>query len=414
VRPCITGTGIYVPPQTVSNEELVLCFNEFVQRHNARHRAQIEAGEIAPLAESSADFIAKASGIRTRHVLDKSGILDPDRMRPRLPAREDNELSLQAEMCIHAARQALASANRHASDVDCVVVACCNMQRPYPAIAIEVQHALGIGGYAYDMSVACSSATFAFKAVSDAIRCGSIRCALVLNPEIMSAQLDFRDRDSHFIFGDVCTATVVENLATSAAPAPFEILDIRLWTRFSNNIRANVGFLNAAEEPPRSYRDQQFHQQGQRVFKEVVPAVIREIGEQLTAYGVGPEQLRRLWLHQANVKMNRMVAQKLLQREPQPDDCPTALDGSGNIASAGSVFVFHEHRADLRPGDLGILCSFGAGYSIGSILLERRPSTIAVGTAASERTRASKRPEIYLAGGAETLGAEAPTNVMTT
>ena len=70
--------------------------------------------------------------------------------------------------------------------------------------------------------------------------------------------------------------------------------------------------------------------------------------------------------------MNALIAKKVLGREPGPSDAPTILDEYANTSSAGSIIAFHEHRADLRPGDRGMICSFGAGYSIGSIVVRKR------------------------------------------
>ncbi len=94
-----------------------------------------------------------------------------------------------------------------------------NMQRAYPAMAIEVQQALGIEGFAFDMNVACSSATFGIKTAADFIATGSAEAVLMVNPEICSGHLNFRDRDSHFIFGDVATAVIVERADAGAAAA---------------------------------------------------------------------------------------------------------------------------------------------------------------------------------------------------
>ena len=92
-----------------------------------------------------------------------------------------------------------------------MICAASNMQRAYPAMAIEVQKALGIDGFAFDMNVACSSATFGIKTAADFIATGSAKAVLMVNPEICSGHLNFRDRDSHFIFGDVATAVIVED-----------------------------------------------------------------------------------------------------------------------------------------------------------------------------------------------------------
>lgn len=168
----ISGTGLFTPPHAVSNQQLVAAFNAFVQAHNQQHADRIAAGEVEALAESSAEFIEKASGIKQRFLMDKSGVLDPARMAPHLPERSNDELSVQAEMAVAAARQALERAGRSAADIDMVIVACSNMQRPYPAVSIEVQQALGIQGYAFDMNVACSSATFGIQTAVNAIASG--------------------------------------------------------------------------------------------------------------------------------------------------------------------------------------------------------------------------------------------------
>ncbi|HKJ64867.1 MAG TPA: hypothetical protein VJ969_05670, partial [Desulfopila sp.] len=94
----ICGSGVYTPPQKISNEELVDSFNTYVRRHNHRHAEEIAQGSLAALQESSAEFIEKASGIKSRYVLDREGILDPEHMCPRLPARGQDEMSIQCEI----------------------------------------------------------------------------------------------------------------------------------------------------------------------------------------------------------------------------------------------------------------------------------------------------------------------------
>ncbi len=119
----ISGTGLYTPSQSISNEELVACFNAYAEQFNADHAAAIEAGTVTALEPSSVGFIEKASGIKSRYVMEKTGILDPARMVSRIAERGDEELSLQAEMAVAAAREALASAGRTAADIDMVLVA---------------------------------------------------------------------------------------------------------------------------------------------------------------------------------------------------------------------------------------------------------------------------------------------------
>ena len=366
----IRATGLFTPSQSISNEELVAAFNTYVANYNAQHAAGIAAGEVAPLTESSAEFIEKASGIKQRFVLDKAGVLDPARMYPRFAPRPDDALSLEAEIGVAAARDALARAGRDAADVDAVICAASNMQRPSPAMAVEIQHALGIKGFAFDMNVACSSATFGIEQAANAVRSGSARSVLVVNPEICSAHLEWRDRDCHFIFGDVATAILVER--ADMGDGGWAILGTKLATSFSNNIRNNAGFLNRCEDTDPDARDKLFRQEGRKVFKEVCPMAAEHIDSHLSALGHAPAGVRRFWLHQANLSMNQLIARRLLERDATFDEAPVILDQYANTASAGSIIAFHLHHEDLTQGDLGVICSFGAGYSIGSVVIQRR------------------------------------------
>lgn len=370
-RVCISGSGLYTPPQSISNDELVACFNRYVELHNEREAEGIASGRVQALQPSSSDFIVKASGIRSRHVVDKEGVLDVERMRPRIRTRTDDEPSLMVEIGLDAAKQALAAAQRRGSEVDCVLVACSNMQRPYPAMAVELQHYLGATGYGYDINVACASAAFGVQAACDAVRSGNARAALVVSPEICSGHLNWRNRDCHFIFGDAATAVLVEPVETARGKARFEILGTRLQTQFSNNIRNNYGFLNPAEVPPRPWDDVLFHQEGRKVFKEVVPLVSELITGHLADLAITPAQIKRFWLHQANLGMNELVARRVLGREATAVEAPVILDEYANTSSAGSVIAFHKYHEDLAPGEIGVLCAFGAGYSAGCVVLRR-------------------------------------------
>ena len=368
----ITGSGLFTPAESISNEELVASFNAWVDLYNADNSEAIAAGDVEAKTHSSAEFIEKASGIKSRYVINKAGILDPERMVPEIPERHNDEPSVMCEIACRAAEQAMDEAGVGASDLDAVIVAASNMQRAYPAMAIEVQSALGASGFAFDMNVACSSATFGIQQAGDAVKSGSATHVLVVNPEICTGHLNFRDRDSHFIFGDVATAVVVESDATAANGAGWDILDTRLQTLFSNNIRNNFGFLNRADERGIGQTDKLFIQEGRKVFKEVCPAVAEQITSQLADMNIAADDLKRIWLHQANQNMNDLIARKVFGREPSEEESPTILDEYANTSSAGSIIAFNKHSADLTSGDLAVLCSFGAGYSVGSIVLRRR------------------------------------------
>ena len=369
-RPVISATGLFTPQHSISNAELVASFNAYVDAFNAENAAAIEAGDVEPLSHSSVEFIEKASGIKARHVMAKEPVLDITTMGPRWPERGNDELSMMAQIGVAAAREALERAGRDVKDVDAVLCAASNMERPYPAMAIEIQQALGIDGFGFDMNVACSSATFGIQTAADYIRAGNAKSVLVVSPEITSGHLNWRDRDSHFIFGDVATAVLVED----AAIAPVEhwdILGTKLKTVFSNNIRNNFGFLNRAHPESAGAADKLFVQEGRKVFKEVVPMVAQMILEEAARLEIDPQALRRMWLHQANTGMNRLIAHKVLGHEANDDESPTVLDTYGNTSSAGSIIAFHLHSQDLQSGDTGLICSFGAGYSAGTVFIRK-------------------------------------------
>ncbi|MGQ0531822.1 MAG: beta-ketoacyl-ACP synthase III [Caulobacteraceae bacterium] len=366
----ISATGLWTPEESITNAELVASYNTYVERYNAEHAAEIAAGRKHALLRSSVDFIEKASGIKHRYVLDKQGSLDVDRMVPRIPERPNEQISLMAEASVIAAKDALERAGRDATDVDAVICSCSSLQRPYPALAIEVQDALGAGGFGYDMNVACSSATFAIQNAADIVRAGHARSVLVVNPELCTGHLNYRDRDTHFIFGDAAVAILVER-ADMAPPGAWAILGTKLKTLFSNNIRNNFGFLNRGDEAHRDDADKLITQQGRKVFKEVVPLVSEMILQHMAELGLKPSDMRRLWLHQANSNMNRLIAERVLGHEASQDEAPTVLDVYGNTAGAGSIIAFHNHSGDLKTGDKGLICSFGAGYSAGSIFVQK-------------------------------------------
>ncbi|MFT6100466.1 MAG: beta-ketodecanoyl-[acyl-carrier-protein] synthase [Arenicella sp.] len=368
----ISGSGVWNPPHTITNEELVDSYNAYSSRFNAENSAAIEDGSVQEMPLSSAPFIEKVSGIKQRYIYIKDGALDIDRMRPRIPKRSDDELSHQAEFALNAAKIALKEANKDAADVDAVIVSCAYTERAYPAIAIEVQEALKIKGFGFDMLVACSAATFALQRAYEMIKAGTAKCVLVINPELTSPQVNYKDRDGHFIFGDVSTAVVIEGSDTCTSEHSYDILGTKAVTQFSNNIRSNFGYVSHAIDDEVFSADNLFHQNGRGVFKEVCPMAAKHIEDHLNEVGYTPHDLSRWWLHQANINMNLLISKRLLGRDATLEEAPIVLDEYANTASAGSIIAFTKYNKDLAAGSVGVICSFGAGYSIGSLVIKKR------------------------------------------
>ena len=367
----VSGSGLYTPEYSITNEELVDSYNRYATRFNEQNAEQIKAGTVSELPFSSAEFIYKASGIKSRYIYQKEGALDIDRMRPKITPRTDNELSHQAEIGLAAARAALQSANKSAKDIECIIVSCAYTQRAYPAIAIEIQHALGVQGFAFDMLVACSAATFGVHRAFEMVKAGTAKTVLVINPELVSPQVNYTDRDSHFIFGDVATAMIIEQAETADSRHIHRILSTKAVTQFSNNIRSNFSYLNHATDLSPYAADMLFHQEGRKVFKEVCPMAAAHIESHLGAHQLVPNDVKKWFLHQANINMNTLIIKKLLGREADREEAPIVLDTYANTASAGSIIAFHLHQASLKSQDYSLLCSFGAGYSIGSLVLQK-------------------------------------------
>ncbi|WP_323842819.1 beta-ketoacyl-ACP synthase III [Moraxella sp. Pampa] len=376
----LTATGLHKPKDKITNEELVSAFNAYVDNYNAQNADAIANGEKVALQHSSAEFIEKASGIKSRHVIDKKGILDPDIMAPIFPARKlGEELSIMAEMGVDALNQALDNAGLKGEDLDGIICACSNFQRVYPAIAIEIQNAVGmVGGFAFDTNVACSAATFGIAQAIGMIKAGLGKRVAVVNVEITSAHLNWRNRDSHFIFGDIAAATIIEELDT---PKGYEILDCKLFTQFSTNIKNEYGFMDRSEylaagremhcDIKEPVADKLFLQEGRKVFREVCPKVSEIISTHLKENDIGTDKIKRMWLHQANINMIDLILRSVMGKDADKAIAPIAITEYGNTSSASPVIAFHEHQDGVQAGDLGVICSFGAGYSIGSVIVKK-------------------------------------------
>jgi beta-ketodecanoyl-[acyl-carrier-protein] synthase len=369
-RVAISGLGVELPAHSISNEELVASYNGWVEAENARRAGTGEE----PVRGSSAEFIEQASGILNRRVHTREGILDISRMTPLIPARDDDAVSVTAEFGAAAGRKALDDAGLDGQDIDLVICAGSHLQRLYPAIGIEIQKELGTAGAAFDMSLGCSSAVGGLHVAFNLVRAGAHRRVMVVTPELITGHLNFRDRQTHFIFGDAATAVIVEGLDDGEEKkGRFELVDTRSWTQFSNAIRSNFGYLDRAAQDDPSFvptEGKLIKQVGNKVFKEVTVAGHRFIVDFLGEHGHTPQTIRRFWLHQANARMNAMILKLSFGGEDVGHDrAPMVLDRLGNTAAAGAIIALQENHKDMDAGEYGLLCAFGAGYSIGGALL---------------------------------------------
>ncbi len=370
----ISGTGVFTPPHSLSNAELVAGYNAHVDEWNAAHAEEIDSGEMVPKESSSTKFIEKASGIKNRYLMEASGLTEPDRMYPYLSELAEDDPSktpVQVKMALAAAEKALAEAGLVGSDIDLVIISASVWERFVPSMATELQKILGAKGFAFDMAMGCSSATFGISTAADALSSGMANKALVVTAEYISPLLAYEDRDGHFIFGDAAVAMVLERENECTPKHAFKIKSRKLFTEFSTNIAAGFGSRLMLERERINDPEQRFKQSGRAVFKELLPKVINHINHHMAAEGKTVADFKRMWLHQANINMNMFAARKILGHEPTQDEAPIILDQYANTAGAGCLIAFNNYKHDFKSGDMGMICSFGASYSIGSIIVEK-------------------------------------------
>ncbi len=369
----ISGTGVFTPPDAVSNEALVEAYNSFVERYNTDNADAITAGEKDALMTSTAAFIEKASGIKSRFMMDGSGAIDSEILKTPLPdCAADNNMGtpVQVQMALGAAKEAIAQAGLAPEDIDMVILSSSVWERFVPSMATEIQSILGTKGFAFDMAMGCSSATFGMSTAHDAIQSGMANKALIITSEYITPVMNYKERDAHFIFGDAAVAMVLERETEAQSKGQFRIRSRRLFTEFSTNIRASFGARTLMEQDKISDPDQLFSQNGRTVFRELLPSVIDLVESHLKQENLTVSDIRRMWLHQANINMNQFATRKLLGRDSTNDEAPIILDKYANTAGAGCIIAFHQYKDDIKSGDICLLCSFGASYSIGSFILE--------------------------------------------
>jgi 3-oxoacyl-(acyl-carrier-protein) synthase III len=366
----IRSTGYWVPPNVITNDELVTSYNAYAERFNAENATDIEAGLTEAVPLSSSDFIKNASGIERRHVYEKTGILDIDHMTPRIVPRPFDDTSSQAEFAMKAVVLALEKAGRDGKDIDGVIVASSAQQRNFPGLACEIQELIGAQGWSFDLTMACASALYGLHIANGMIRSGQAKSILVCSPEIMTCINVHSRRDVHFIFGDAASAILVE--ADDGTPGGWEVLGTHAKNKYSNALRSDYGFINIAERTVEPDYEPGLDQDGHKVFKDVVsfaPTVAKELMDDLDLSG---ENVSRTWLHQANIRMVEMIAKRILGRDRTPKNAPGILHEYGNTSSSSVVMNFEMNSDDLNPGDTGIMCAFGAGYGVGAAAVRKR------------------------------------------
>ena len=318
----ITGTGSFLPPRRVSNQDLV---------------DQLAARGL----ESSDDWIVERTGIRARHFVD-DGVNSSD-------------------LALAACRHALEAAGRRADEVDLIIVATSTPDMVFPSTAAILQHKLGVAGCpAFDMQAVCSGFVYGLTVADAMIRAGNARCALVVGAEVFSRLLDFNDRTTCVLFGDGAGAVVVEASDTPGILATDLHADGR-----------HVGILcvPGTVQNGQVLGDPLLKMDGQAVFKLAVGVLEQAARTVLEKAGRQDSDLDWLIPHQANIRIMTGTAKKL--RLPL-DKLIVTVDEHGNT-SAASIPLALDHAVRsgrVQRGDTVMLEGVGGGFTWGAVLLD--------------------------------------------
>ena len=310
----LLSVGSYRPERVVTNEEL--CEN----------------------IDSSDEWIYSRTGIKTRRF-----------------ARRDESA---ASMATAAGQEAIAKASLEPSDIDCVIVATSTHFLQTPACAPAVATALGAGGVpAFDISAGCAGFGYALGVAADMVRGGTAAKVLVLGSEKLSPTVDMKDRSNCFIFADGAAGVVV-------GETPDQGIGPTIWGSDgaqATAIRQDIDWIDYTENPTgeRPY----LRLEGSAVFRWAAFEMGKVGREAMDAAGIRPDEIDVFLPHQANSRINEVLAKSLGLR---PDAViANDIEHTGNTSAASIPLAMAEVLATgaAKGGDLALLLGYGAGLS---------------------------------------------------
>jgi len=316
----IAGSGSYLPPRIVSNDDL--------------------AAELATRGiETSDQWIVERTGIRQRHLAERG--------------------ERTSQLATEAARRALQDAGVEPGELDLVIVATSTPDFVFPSTACLVQAELGAkGAAAFDVQAVCSGFVYALATADSFVRAGRARCALVIGAEVFSRILDWNDRSTCVLFGDGAGAVVLK-----AADRP-GILAARLNADGSQMkilcAAGNVAYGEVTGDPF-------LRMDGQAVFKQAVQVLERSARETCAEAGVAVADVDWLVPHQANVRILNFLARKL---DVPAGKLAVTVDSHANTSAASVPLALDAARRDgrIKPGQLVLMQGVGGGFTWGSVL----------------------------------------------
>ena len=319
-RSVVLGCGSYLPERTVTNADL------------------------AKMVDTSDEWIVQRTGIRERHIA------------------ADGEFT--SDLGLKAARAALDNAKVDAQSIDLIVVGTSTPDNTFPAIAVAVQHALGINhGVAFDLQAVCSGFVFALATADNFLRAGAFKRALVIGAETFSRILDWNDRGTCVLFGDGAGAIVLEAQDQPGTPADRGVLTTHL--RSDGRHKAKL-FVNGG--PSTTQTVGHLRMEGREVFKHAVGMITDVIVDAFNATGATAESIDWFVPHQANKRIIDASAHKL-HIAPQKVVLTVDLHGNTSAASIPLALAVAVKDGRVKKGDLVLFEAMGGGFTWGSALV---------------------------------------------
>jgi 3-oxoacyl-[acyl-carrier-protein] synthase III len=322
-RAKITALGTYVPPRVMTN------------------------ADFEKIVETSEEWITSRTGIRERHIVEK-GVATSD-------------LATEAAKC------ALAQRGIDAGEIEAIVVATVTPDMLFPSTACLVQHKLGAkGAWGFDLSAACSAFVFALQTGAQFVATGAHKKVLVIGADVMSSILDYTDRSTCILFGDGAGAVILE-----PADDGLGIIDFVHEIDGSGGCSLYMpagGSLHPASHETVDKKMHFVHQDGQAVFKYAV----RKMGEMceklLARNGFTADDVDCFIPHQANQRIIQATADRVGLK---PETVIINIDRYGNTTAGTIPLAMQTAREEgrLKKGDLVLLASVGAGFTVGATLL---------------------------------------------
>lgn len=319
----ITALGTYVPPRVMTN------------------------ADFEKIVETTSDWIVSRTGIRERHIVDK-GVATSD-------------LAAEAAKC------ALAQRGIDASEIEAIVVATVTPDMLFPSTACLVQNKLGAkGSWGFDLSAACSAFVYALQTGAQFVATGAHKKVLVIGADTMSSILDYTDRATCILFGDGAGAVILEPAEDGIGLIDF-VHEVDGSGACSLYMPAG-GSLHPATHETVDKKMHFVHQDGQAVFKFAVRKMADVCETLLQRNGVQPSDIDCFIPHQANQRIINATAERLGLK---PESVIINIDRYGNTTAGTIPLAMHTAREDgrLKKGDLVLLASVGAGFTVGATLL---------------------------------------------